>query len=94
MSGESSLVYSADNAHYPVYIMGFLGYCMCPNVCVFSPHPGSIDGTVRCWDTRSRRFEPIQVLDEATDSISSLKVAQHELLTGSVYNSTVNIIFL
>uniref|UniRef100_A0A667W9H7 WD repeat domain-containing protein 83 n=1 Tax=Myripristis murdjan TaxID=586833 RepID=A0A667W9H7_9TELE len=44
----------------------------------------SIDGTVRCWDTRSRRFEPIQVLDEARDSISSVKVAQHELLTGSV----------
>ncbi|MEQ2191447.1 WD repeat-containing protein 83 [Xenoophorus captivus] len=44
---------------------------------------GSIDGTVRCWDTRSRRNEPIQVLDEARDSISSLKVAQHELLTGS-----------
>uniref|UniRef100_A0A671UFL6 WD repeat domain-containing protein 83 n=1 Tax=Sparus aurata TaxID=8175 RepID=A0A671UFL6_SPAAU len=45
---------------------------------------GSIDGTVRCWDTRSRRFEPIQVLDEASDGISSLKVVQHELLTGSV----------
>uniref|UniRef100_A0A3B4UI62 WD repeat domain-containing protein 83 n=1 Tax=Seriola dumerili TaxID=41447 RepID=A0A3B4UI62_SERDU len=45
---------------------------------------GSIDGTVRCWDTRSRRFEPIQVLDEARDGISSLKVLQHELLTGSV----------
>ena len=45
---------------------------------------GSIDGTVRCWDTRSRRFEAIQVLDEATDGISSLKVSQHELLTGWV----------
>ncbi|XP_007574146.1 WD repeat domain-containing protein 83 [Poecilia formosa] len=45
---------------------------------------GSIDGTVRCWDTKSRRNEPIQVLDEARDSISSLKVSQHELLTGSV----------
>ncbi len=50
---------------------------------MFSTSPGSIDGTVRCWDTRSRRFEPIQVLDEARDSVSSLKVAQHELLTGS-----------
>uniref|UniRef100_A0A3B5A6W6 WD repeat domain-containing protein 83 n=1 Tax=Stegastes partitus TaxID=144197 RepID=A0A3B5A6W6_9TELE len=35
---------------------------------------GSIDGTVRCWDTRSRRYEPIQVLDEARDSVSSIKV--------------------
>ncbi|KAJ0051253.1 hypothetical protein NL108_016948 [Boleophthalmus pectinirostris] len=45
---------------------------------------GSIDGSVRCWDTRSRRPEPIQILDDARDSISSLKVAQHELLTGCV----------
>ncbi|XP_053712407.1 WD repeat domain-containing protein 83 [Synchiropus splendidus] len=45
---------------------------------------GSIDGTVRCWDTRSRKNEPIQVLDEARDSVSSVKVMQHELLTGSV----------
>uniref|UniRef100_A0A3B4CNC1 WD repeat domain-containing protein 83 n=1 Tax=Pygocentrus nattereri TaxID=42514 RepID=A0A3B4CNC1_PYGNA len=45
---------------------------------------GSIDGTVRCWDTRSRRMEPIQVLDEARDGVSSLKVVEHELLTGSV----------
>ena len=53
--------------------------CVCVCVCV-----GSIDGTVRCWDTRSRRFEPIQILDEARDGISNLKVAEHELLTGSV----------
>uniref|UniRef100_A0A3P9HCZ0 WD repeat domain-containing protein 83 n=1 Tax=Oryzias latipes TaxID=8090 RepID=A0A3P9HCZ0_ORYLA len=45
---------------------------------------GSIDGTVRCWDNRSRKSEPIQILDEARDGISSLKVVQHELLTGSV----------
>lgn len=43
---------------------------------------GSIDGTVRCWDTRSRNFKPIQVLDDARDSISSLNVVQHEILTG------------
>lgn len=49
-------------------------------------HQGSIDGTVRCWDTRSRKFEPIQILDDATDGVSSLKVVQHELLTGSEHN--------
>lgn len=47
---------------------------------------GSIDGTVRCWDTRSRRMEPIQILDEARDGVSSLKVSEHELLTGSEPN--------
>uniref|UniRef100_A0A4W5MI54 WD repeat domain-containing protein 83 n=1 Tax=Hucho hucho TaxID=62062 RepID=A0A4W5MI54_9TELE len=45
---------------------------------------GSIDGIVRCWDTRSREFDPIQILDEAQDGVSSLKVSEHELLTGSV----------
>lgn len=54
-------------------------------VCVLSP--GSIDGTVRCWDTRSRKNDPIQVLDEARDSISSLKVVKHELLTGSAHHA-------
>ncbi|NWT09503.1 WDR83 protein, partial [Vireo altiloquus] len=46
--------------------------------------PGSIDSTVRCWDCRSRRPDPIQVLDEAKDGISSLKLSGHEILTGSV----------
>lgn len=44
--------------------------------------PGSIDSTVRCWDCRSRRPDPIQVLDEAKDGISSLKLSPHEILTG------------
>lgn len=39
---------------------------------------------MRCWDTRSRKFDPIQILDEAQDGVSSLKVSEHELLTGSV----------
>ncbi|NXD32508.1 WDR83 protein, partial [Spelaeornis formosus] len=45
---------------------------------------GSIDSTVRCWDCRSRRPDPIQVLDEAKDGISSVKLSGHEILTGSV----------
>ncbi|NXO73890.1 WDR83 protein, partial [Phainopepla nitens] len=45
---------------------------------------GSIDSTVRCWDCRSRRPDPVQVLDEAKDGISSVKLSAHEILTGSV----------
>lgn len=44
----------------------------------------SYDCTIRCWDSRSRSMEPIQVLDDAKDSISSLTVSDHEILTGSV----------
>ncbi|XP_033927944.1 WD repeat domain-containing protein 83 [Melopsittacus undulatus] len=45
---------------------------------------GSIDSSVRCWDCRSRRSDPIQVLDEATDGISSVGLSDHEILSGSV----------
>ncbi|XP_015271350.1 PREDICTED: WD repeat domain-containing protein 83 isoform X2 [Gekko japonicus] len=45
---------------------------------------GSIDSSIRCWDCRSRRPDSIQILDEAKDGISSLKVSDHEILTGSV----------
>uniref|UniRef100_A0A8K9WZK1 WD repeat domain-containing protein 83 n=1 Tax=Oncorhynchus mykiss TaxID=8022 RepID=A0A8K9WZK1_ONCMY len=31
-----------------------------------------------------QKFDPIQILDEAQDGVSSLKVSEHELLTGSV----------
>ncbi|NXA57540.1 WDR83 protein, partial [Nothocercus julius] len=45
---------------------------------------GSIDSSVRCWDCRSRRPDAIQVLDEAKDGVSSVKVSDHEILAGSV----------
>ncbi|KAF2357405.1 WD40 repeat [Trinorchestia longiramus] len=45
---------------------------------------GSVDGTLRAWDLRSRRKDPIQVLDEAKDSIMSVSVAAHEILSASL----------
>ncbi|KAI9780097.1 MAG: hypothetical protein M1816_003182 [Peltula sp. TS41687] len=46
---------------------------------------GSFDATVRLWDCRSQSStKPIQILDEARDSVSSLHVVAHELCTGSV----------
>ena len=35
---------------------------------------GSVDSSVRAWDCRSRKGTPIQIMDEAKDSISSLQV--------------------
>ena len=43
---------------------------------------GSYDSTVRIWDTKSRNMEPVQILDEAKDSVTSLHVSEHEILTG------------
>ena len=45
---------------------------------------GSFDSTVRLWDCKSQSVKPIQVLDEAKDSVSSLHVAGHDIVTGSV----------
>ncbi|PWI66371.1 hypothetical protein PCL_05069 [Purpureocillium lilacinum] len=45
---------------------------------------GGFDTTVRIWDTKSNSFKPIQVLDEARDSITSLVVRGPEVVVGSV----------
>jgi mitogen-activated protein kinase organizer 1 len=45
---------------------------------------GSFDATVRIWDSKSKSYQPIQVFSEAKDSISSLCVAGHEIVAGSV----------
>jgi mitogen-activated protein kinase organizer 1 len=46
---------------------------------------GSYDASVRLWDTRSAssRF-PIQVLDDAKDSVSSVHILGHLIMTGSI----------
>ncbi len=45
---------------------------------------GSFDATVRLWDCRSQSTKPIQVLEDSKDSVSSLHVLGHEIVTGSV----------
>eukprot|EP01134_Creolimax_fragrantissima_P003365 CFRG3365T1 len=45
---------------------------------------GSYDATVRIWDCRSNNRDPIQVLSEGKDSITSIHVAGPEILCGSV----------
>lgn len=44
----------------------------------------SIDGTVKIWDVKSREYDPIQVLDEAKDSVTSIALGNHELMTTSL----------
>lgn len=39
---------------------------------------GSVDNTVSFWDTISRRQEPVQVLKDAKDTITSIQVTDHE----------------
>ena len=44
---------------------------------------GSLDGTVKCWDVKSKRQDPVQSLEEAKDSVTSVDVSDHEILVGS-----------
>jgi mitogen-activated protein kinase organizer 1 len=43
---------------------------------------GSIDATVKCWDVKSKRQEPVQTLEETKDSVTSIDVSDHEVLVG------------
>jgi len=45
---------------------------------------GSYDKTVKLWDLKSNSFEPIQVLNHAKDSISSVCITKTEILVSSV----------
>lgn len=45
---------------------------------------GSLDGTVRVWDCRSRSEKAIMVLSEAKDAVSCLAVQGAEIFAGSV----------
>ncbi|PVU88470.1 hypothetical protein BB561_005835 [Smittium simulii] len=45
---------------------------------------GSYDTTVRIFDLRARQRSSVQVLDDAKDSISSVFINQHQIISGSV----------
>ncbi|KAK2587387.1 hypothetical protein KPH14_003103 [Odynerus spinipes] len=44
---------------------------------------GSRDNTVMCWDIKSKSTDPVQCLNEAKDSISSVRISDHEILSAS-----------
>jgi len=52
---------------------------------VFYCPSGSYDATVRVWDCRSRTYDPVQVMNEAKDSITSMQLSGSEILTGSAW---------
>ena len=45
---------------------------------------GGFDTTVRIWDAKSGSFKPVQVLQDARDSITSVVATDSEIVTGSV----------
>jgi len=51
---------------------------------------GSYDGTVRLWDGRSGSQTPIQILSDATDSISSVKILQEESAVVEILSASID----
>lgn len=45
---------------------------------------GSMDNTLMIWDCKSRNTDAVQVLREAKDCITCVKVTDHEIFAGSV----------
>ncbi|MCJ1320913.1 hypothetical protein MMC15_006254 [Xylographa vitiligo] len=45
---------------------------------------GSFDATVRVWDAKSAATKPVQVFEDARDSVSSVAVVGWEIVAGSV----------
>ncbi|KAG0151331.1 hypothetical protein CROQUDRAFT_36884 [Cronartium quercuum f. sp. fusiforme G11] len=67
----------------------FSGHSGVVHACAFSFDgnllvSGGFDAQVRIWDIKSQQRHPIQILDHAKDSITSIVVRGHEILTGSV----------
>ncbi|KAJ1984399.1 WD repeat-containing protein 83 [Dimargaris verticillata] len=48
---------------------------------------GSFDTTVQLWDCRSSAARPIQVLDDAKDSVTCIDINDHEVMAASVDGS-------
>ena len=44
---------------------------------------GSVNTTVKVWDTRVRAQDPAQTMSECGDSVTSLDCSDHEILVGS-----------
>lgn len=45
---------------------------------------GSYDKTIRIWDLKSNSIDPIQILNEARDSVTSVFLTEYEIVAGSV----------
>lgn len=45
---------------------------------------GSKDNTIMCWDIRTRKNEPIQVMKDAKDCVTSIAVTEHKIIAASL----------
>eukprot|EP00056_Hartaetosiga_gracilis_P001743 m.47269 g.47269 ORF g.47269 m.47269 type:complete len:309 (-) comp10754_c0_seq2:107-1033(-) len=62
--------------------------CLALNAEASAVLTGSYDSTVKIWDLKSSMREPMQVLDDAKDSVTSVQLTDTELLVSSVDGHT------
>lgn len=67
-----------------MYLVSLCYTTLCVTILLLTVHPGSYDSSVRVWDCRARSYDPIQVMGDAKDSVTSLQLTTSEILTGSV----------
>lgn len=85
--GGDKLVFYWDVAS-AVTIRRFAGHFQRNNCVAFNDDAsvvasGSYDATVRLWDTKSNSGVPIQVLDQAKDSVTSIVIRDRQIIAGS-----------
>ncbi|RWS26247.1 WD repeat domain-containing protein 83-like protein [Leptotrombidium deliense] len=86
--GGNRIVYLWDvTSKHPVKMLrGHSGQvnCVCFNQESSMIASGSLDGSVRLWDTKSNSRDSVQILADAKDSITSLCISDHEIITSSL----------
>lgn len=85
--GGDKLVFYWDVAT-AVTVRRFAGHFQRNNCVAFNDDAsviasGSYDATVRLWDTKSNSGVPIQVLDQAKDSVTSIVIKDRQIVVGS-----------
>lgn len=85
LSGHTSKVFAVEfNVDSSVLASGAFAHRPPPADRTNKTITGSYDATVRLWDLRSQNRAPIQVLNEAKDSVQALYISATTVIAGSV----------
>lgn len=84
---DKSIIYWDVSTGVPVRrLRGHAGgvKCVCFNEDSSIAISGGRDNSVACWDIRTRRLDPIQVLKDAKDCITSVRTNERYIITSSL----------
>ncbi|XP_018796808.1 PREDICTED: WD repeat domain-containing protein 83 [Bactrocera latifrons] len=84
---DKSIIYWDVSTGVPVRrLRGHAGgvRCVCFNEDSSIAISGGRDNAVFCWDIRTRRLEPVQVMKDARDCITTVQTNEHKIITSSL----------